>query len=84
MYSNSCSCCSFEREIIKIGQSSHKINRNKKQNFPETTLTLNACTKKSENLLNGLCIYLGSNIVFAESSANINIGKSGYGKLPII
>ena len=28
VYSNSCCSCSFEREIIKIGQSSHKMYRN--------------------------------------------------------
>ena len=28
VYSNSCRCCSFETEIIKIGQSSHKMYRN--------------------------------------------------------
>ena len=28
MYSNSCCSCSFEAEILKIGQSSHKMYRN--------------------------------------------------------
>ena len=46
VYSNSCFSCSFEAEIIKIGQSSHKMYSNKKLNFLESTTILNACTKK--------------------------------------
>ena len=50
VYSNSISSCSFEPEIIKIGQSSHKSNNI--VNFQESTTILNVCTrKKSENLL---------------------------------
>ena len=48
-------CCnrySFETEIIKIGQSSHKLYSNNILNFQESTTTLNACTKKSGILLN--------------------------------
>ena len=52
MYSNSRCRCSFEPEIIKIGQSSHKMYFNNKVNFQESTTILNACTKKSGNLLN--------------------------------
>ena len=52
MYSNCCCNCSFEAEIIKIGQSSHKMYSNKILNFQESTTILNACTKKSGNLLN--------------------------------
>ena len=33
VYSNSWCCCFFEPEIIKIGQSSHKISSNDIQNF---------------------------------------------------
>ena len=43
--------CSFEREIIKIGQSSHKIYSDNTLNIQESTTILNACTKKSGNLL---------------------------------
>ena len=57
VYSN-CSCsCSFEREIIKIGQSSFKIYSNKILNFQESTTISNACTKKSGNLLKGSRIF---------------------------
>ena len=52
VYSNSCCSCSFEPEIIKIGQSSHKMYSNKILNFQESTTILNACTKKSGTLLN--------------------------------
>ena len=46
MYSNCCCSCSFEPEIIKIDQSSHKMHRNKILNFQEFTTILNTCTKK--------------------------------------
>ena len=52
VYSNSCGNCSFEGEILKIGQSSHKMYSNNVLNFEEFTTILNACRKKSENLLN--------------------------------
>ena len=47
VYSNSCCSCSFEPEIIKIGQSSHKIYSNGIVNVQESTTILNAGTKKS-------------------------------------
>ena len=52
VYSNYCCSCSFEPEIIKIGQSSHKMYSNNIVNFQESTTILDACTKKSVNLLN--------------------------------
>ena len=52
MYSNSCCSFSFEIEIIKIDQSSHKMYSNKILNFQESTTMLNGRTKKSGNLLN--------------------------------
>ena len=51
VYSNCCCSCWFEAEIIKIGQSCHKIYSNNILNFQESTTILNACTKKSGNLL---------------------------------
>ena len=47
VYSNFCCSCSFEAEVIKIGQSLHKIYSNYIVNFQESTTILNACTKKS-------------------------------------
>ena len=51
VYSNCCCSCSFEREIIKIGQSSHKMYSNNILNFQESTTILNACTKKVWKLI---------------------------------
>ena len=56
MYSYCCCSCSFEPEIIKIGQSSHKMYSNNILNSQESSTILNACTKKSGNLLNAPCI----------------------------
>ena len=58
VYSNCCCSCSFELEIIKIGQSSHKMYSNKILNFQESTTILNARTKKYGNLLNVPRIYI--------------------------
>ena len=57
VYSNSCCSCSFEGEIIKIGQSSHKMYSNNIVNFQVSTTILNSCTKMSGNLLNAPRIY---------------------------
>ena len=58
VYSNGCCSCSFEPEIIKIDQSSHKMYSNKIQNFQESTTILNSCTKTSGNLLISSRIYI--------------------------
>ena len=58
VYSNCCCSCSFEAEIIKICQSSHKMYSNNIVNFQESTTILNACIKKSGNLLNAPRIYI--------------------------
>ena len=60
VYSNCCCRCSFEPEIIKIGQSSHKMYSNNILNFQESTLILNACTKKSLETYGMHHIYLYS------------------------
>ena len=44
--SYSCSSCWFEAEIMKIGQSSHKMYSNNILNFQESTTIFNSCTKK--------------------------------------
>ena len=51
VYSNSCSSCSFEPKIIRIGQSSHKMYSNNILNFQESTIILKACTKKVWKLI---------------------------------
>ena len=62
VYSNSCYSCWFEREIINICQSSHKMYSNNIPNFQESTTILNACTKKSGNLLNARLIFWSSGL----------------------
>ena len=42
MYSNSCGSYSFESEILKIGQSCHKMYSNNIVNFQESSTILNA------------------------------------------
>ena len=51
VYSNSCCSCSFEAEILKVGQSSRKMYSNKIVNFQESTTILNACTKNVWRLI---------------------------------
>ena len=45
VYSNCCCSCSFEPEIMKIGQSSHKMFSNSILNFQESTTILDAYKK---------------------------------------
>ena len=54
VYSNCCCSCSFEREIIKIGQSSHNIYSNNILNFQESKTILNSCTKKVRKFIQGV------------------------------
>ena len=51
IYSYSYCSCSFVAEIIKIVQSSHKMYSNNLLNFQESTTILNACTKKSLEII---------------------------------
>ena len=51
VYSNCWCSCSFEAEILKIGQSSHKMYSNNIVNFQESTTILNAHTKKIWKLI---------------------------------
>ena len=68
VHSNCCCSCWFEPEIIEIGQSSHKMYSNNIMNFQESTTIVNACTKKSGNLLNALLIsiYLSVSITYEQ------------------
>ena len=47
VYSNCCCSCSFEPEIIKIGQSSYKMYSNNLVNFQESTVIFKFLYKKS-------------------------------------
>ena len=51
VYSNSCYSCSFEPEIIKIGQSCYKMYNNNRMNFQESTTILKAHTKNVWKLI---------------------------------
>ena len=51
VYSNCCCSCSFEAEIIEIGQSSHNMYSNKIVNFRESMTILNAHMKKVWKLI---------------------------------
>ena len=51
LYSNCCSSCWFEPEIIKISPSSYKMYSSKILNFQESTTILNACTKSVWKLI---------------------------------
>ena len=58
VYSSCCCSCSFEPEIIKIGQSSHEVYSNKILNSQESTTILDISTKKAGNLLNAPYVYI--------------------------
>ena len=60
VYSISCSVCSFEPEILKIGQSSHKMYSNNILNFQVSTTILNVCTKMVRKLIEGTTYQSGS------------------------
>ena len=51
VYSNCCCSSWCESEIMKIGQSSHKMYSNNIVNLKESTPILNTCTKKVWNLI---------------------------------
>ena len=53
VYSNSCCSRSFEPEIIKVGQSTHKMYSNNLVNFQESMTILSAGTKKVWKLIEG-------------------------------
>ena len=59
-YSNFCCSCSFKPEIIKSGQSSHKMYSNNIVNFQVSTIILNSCKKSLETYW----IHLLRNIYF--------------------
>ena len=88
VYSNCYCSCSLEPEIIKIGQSSHRMYSNNVVNFQESTTILKACTKKVWKLIESttylflhicLCIYLSMNLSL--NLSNINSIKKVVGWL---
>ena len=75
MYSNCCCSCWFEPEIIKIGQSSHKMYSNNILTFQDSTTILNAYTKKSGNLLKAPRIYI---YIYIHSFLSVCLSLSLY------
>ena len=58
VHSNYCCSCSFESEIIKIGQLSHNMYSTNIVNFQESATNFNAWTKNVWKLLKALYIYI--------------------------
>ena len=81
VYSNCCCSCSLEPEIIKIGQSSHKMYSNNILNFQVLMIILNACTKKSGNLLDAPCTFLCFFHVTVTLARPVGNNKFEYKKL---
>ena len=77
VYSNSCCSYSFEPEIIKIDQSSHKMYSNNIVNSQESTTIINACTKKSGNLLNAPRTYVW-NLLWPNTTASSSLSMFAY------
>ena len=78
IYSNSCCSCSFEPEIIKIGQSSYMMYSNNILNFQESTTILNACTEKVWKLIE-FTMYIHIHIhIYIHKYTNIYIHSSIY------
>ena len=75
VYFNCCCSCLFEREIIKIGQLSHKMYSNNILNFQESMTILNACTISLEtywmhNVTRGTGLEMNSVLIKMVSSLN--------------
>ena len=66
VYSNCCCSCLFGPEIIKIGQSSHKMYSNNILTFQESTTILNACTKTVWKHIEGTT-YIGYIRIFVKN-----------------
>ena len=71
VYSNCYCSCSFEPEIIRIGQSSQKMYSNNIVNFQESMTILNAYTKKSGNLLKAPHIHIYISLSCCAASMDI-------------
>ena len=70
VYSNCYCSCWFEPEIIKIGQSFHKIYSNNIVNFQVSTTILNVCTKKVWTLIATTCADKRFKYLFCGKLAN--------------
>ena len=79
VYSNSYCSCSLEPEIIKIGQSSHKMYSNNILNFQESTTILNDYKKRLETYWrHSVCCNLGDKKSVICQEVTVNIYKYIY------
>ncbi len=85
VYSNCCCSCSFEPEIIKIGQLSDKVYSNNILNFQESTTILNAHTKKVWELIESTWyIYKNSSSSSSYRAGSTDIPDPLSPLLPIV
>ena len=71
VYSNCCCSCSFEPEIIEIGQSSHKMYSNNILNFQESKIILNYLYQKSLESYWFHHIYIYIYIIYIVNKCNL-------------
>ena len=83
VYSNCCCSHSFEPEIIKIGQSSHKMYSNNILNIQGSTTILNAYTKEVWKLTEGttyiyiyIYIYKLATLIESDPKAPLSIATT--------
>ena len=83
VYSNCCCSCSFEGEIIKIGQASHIMYSNSIVNFQESMTILNVYTKKVWKVIEGTTyIYIYIYIyIYMSSLVKITTFKNHENKI---
>ena len=72
VYSNCYCSCWFQPEIIKTGQSSHKMYSNNILNFQASQTILNTCTKKSGNYWRHHVFWSGSYAEFVNIEVILN------------
>ena len=75
VYFNCCCSCSFEPEIIKIGQSSYKMYSNNIVDFQESTTILNTCPKKVLKLIECTTYHSSVCLVISNTSSYNQTGN---------
>ena len=84
VYSNCCCSCLFEVEIIKIGQSSHKMYSNNIVNFQKSTSILKSWNQLKAPRIYGTKIYLQKHFKQVNPSyCNISIDQNNFEHLLI-
>ena len=75
MYSNCCCRCSFEPEIIKVGQSSHKMYSNNILSFQEIGITVTFMYHHFFSLSSKVQIFISLSAFFLFYSVACQYGK---------